>query len=102
MIYLRGIKASDMNALLHFMYCGEVSVKQDQLQSFLAAAEELKVRGLGSNIKEELHGQILVKDSLPGMFSISTEKQSLKKEPTTCKTNVMETPIQHLLPTVPA
>ena len=43
MIYLRGIKASDMDSLLEFMYCGEVQVKEDQLQSFLAAAEELKV-----------------------------------------------------------
>ena len=61
MIYIKGIKASDMNALLHFMYCGEVSVEQDQLQSFLAAAEELKVQGLGSNNREEFQNQVIVK-----------------------------------------
>ena len=52
MIYLRGIKASDMDALLEFMYCGEVQVKEDKLESFLAAAEELKVEGLVNNQKK--------------------------------------------------
>jgi len=58
MIYLRGLKASDM-ALLEFMYCGEVKVKEDQLQSFLAAAQELNVQGLISNHKKELQGNSL-------------------------------------------
>lgn len=80
MIYLRGIKASDMNALLHFMYCGEVSVEQDQLQSFLAAAEELKVQGLGSNNREEFQNQVIVKDPLPDIVFKSAEQHNLKKE----------------------
>ena len=63
MIYLRGLKASDMEALLEFMYCGEVKVKEDQLQSFLAAAQDLKVQGLISNHKKELQGNSLAKIS---------------------------------------
>ena len=35
-----------MVAILNFMYHGEVNVNQEDLQNFLAAAEELRVKGL--------------------------------------------------------
>ena len=44
-IYLRGISYTDMESVLSFMYHGEVNVAQDQLNSFLAVAEDLKVKG---------------------------------------------------------
>ena len=46
LIYLKGIEFSTLEALLKFIYHGEASVHQDNLQAFLAAAEELKVKGL--------------------------------------------------------
>jgi hypothetical protein len=48
-IYLRGISHADMESVLSFMYHGEVNVAQDQLNSFLAVAEDLKVKGLTQN-----------------------------------------------------
>jgi len=45
-LYLRGVNAADMQAVLDFMYHGEVSVAQEELNSFLAVAEDLKVKGL--------------------------------------------------------
>ena len=39
----------DLAAILDFMYHGEVNVKQDHLNSFLAVAERLRVRGLCQN-----------------------------------------------------
>merc|ERR1719411_1455513 len=45
-IFLHGVKHEDMEAILDFMYNGEVSVNQDDLRSFLSVAEELRVRGL--------------------------------------------------------
>merc|ERR1711970_1320639 len=45
-LYLRGVHAADMQAVLDFMYYGEVSVAQEELNSFLAVAEDLKVKGL--------------------------------------------------------
>jgi len=43
----------DLSALLSFMYQGEVSLPQEQLNSFLALAEELQVKGLVDSGKLE-------------------------------------------------
>jgi hypothetical protein len=46
LVYLKGVKHADLLAVLNFMYHGEVNVAQEELNSFLAVAEELKVKGL--------------------------------------------------------
>jgi hypothetical protein len=46
---LKGVTFADLAAVLNFMYHGEVSVAQDSLNSFLAVAEELRVKGLTQN-----------------------------------------------------
>jgi len=45
-LYLKGVTFRDMESVLNFMYHGEVNVAQDDLNSFLAVAEELRVKGL--------------------------------------------------------
>ena len=49
LIYLRGIKYEDLQSILDFMYFGEVNIAQEKLNSFLAVAEELRVKGLSPN-----------------------------------------------------
>ena len=49
LIYLKGVSKEEITNLLNFMYCGEVNVAQTELSSFLAAAEDLKVKGLTNN-----------------------------------------------------
>jgi len=46
LLYLKGIKYSDLQSVLNFMYHGEVNVAQEELNVFLSIAEELKVKGL--------------------------------------------------------
>jgi len=46
LIYLRGVKFSDLQSVLNFMYQGEVNIAQEELNSFLAVAEDLRVKGL--------------------------------------------------------
>ena len=46
MIYLRGIKSASLSAIIDFLYCGETNVFQEDLESFLALAEELKLKSL--------------------------------------------------------
>merc|ERR1719317_1375497 len=49
LLYLKGVSFRDMEAVLNFMYHGEVNVAQDELNSFLQVAEDLKVKGLTQN-----------------------------------------------------
>jgi len=46
LLYLKGVRFTDLTSVLNFMYHGEVNVAQEELNSFLAVAEELKVKGL--------------------------------------------------------
>jgi len=45
-VYLKGIKQVDLEAVLSFVYNGEVNIAQQDLSSFLLAAEDLKIKGL--------------------------------------------------------
>ena len=49
LLYLKGVKFTDLQSVLNFMYHGEVNVAQEELNSFLAVAEELQVKGLTQN-----------------------------------------------------
>jgi len=49
LLYLKGVKYTDLLSVLNFMYHGEVNVAQEELNSFLAVAEDLKVKGLTQN-----------------------------------------------------
>lgn len=46
LVYLKGVHMTDMKSVLDFMYHGEVSVSQENLNKFLSVAEELEVKGL--------------------------------------------------------
>ena len=46
LIYMRGIKSEDLVAMVDFLYYGEANVNQENLDAFLALAEELKLKGL--------------------------------------------------------
>jgi hypothetical protein len=46
LLYLKGVSFRDMEAVLNFMYHGEVNVAQDDLNSFLQVAEDLRVKGI--------------------------------------------------------
>jgi len=53
LLYLKGVKFADIVSVLNFMYHGEVNVAQEELNSFLAVAEDLKVKGLTQNSSEK-------------------------------------------------
>jgi len=57
LLYLKGVKYIDLMAVLNFMYHGEVNVAQEELNSFLAIAEDLKVKGLTQNKSEDIPRQ---------------------------------------------
>ena len=57
MIYMRGLKAEALVAMVDFLYYGETNVNQESLDTFLGLAEELRLKGMtgasaGSNTEE--------------------------------------------------
>ena len=46
LIYLRGFQSKDFASILDFLYFGEAKVYQEDLDSFLAIAEEIQLKGL--------------------------------------------------------
>ena len=52
LIFMRGIKSRDLEAIVDFIYLGEANIFQEQLETFLALAEELELEGLSGNPEE--------------------------------------------------
>eukprot|EP00091_Calanus_sinicus_P014719 TRINITY_DN32368_c0_g1_i1.p2 TRINITY_DN32368_c0_g1~~TRINITY_DN32368_c0_g1_i1.p2 ORF type:complete len:147 (-),score=42.09 TRINITY_DN32368_c0_g1_i1:1099-1539(-) len=46
LIYLKGIGIDDLEAIIKFIYQGQTSISETNLDSFLASAQELQVEGL--------------------------------------------------------
>jgi len=70
LLYLKGVKHKELQAVLDFMYMGEVNVAQEELNSFLAVAEDLRVKGLTqgnaeSNDKPKSESKSRARDSTP-------------------------------------
>lgn len=46
LIYMRGIKSNDLDAIVDFIYQGEVNIYEEDLNNFLMISHELKLKGL--------------------------------------------------------
>ena len=55
LIYMRGLKSEDLRAILDFLYNGTANVFQENLDSFLSLAGELKLKGLTRNEESQKH-----------------------------------------------
>jgi len=77
LLYLKGVAFSDLQAVLSFMYHGEVNVAQEELNSFLSVAEELKVKGLTQGNATESPSNLKTYKNNPTQSSQS--KPSAKK-----------------------
>ena len=49
LVYMRGLKSEDLVAIVDFLYFGEANVYQENLDSFLAIADEFQLKGLRGN-----------------------------------------------------
>ena len=57
LLYLKGVQYEEIQSVLTFMYHGEVNVAQEDLNTFLAVAEDLEVKGLTQSNKPETKRQ---------------------------------------------
>jgi len=73
LVYMRGVKSEDLVAMIDFLYYGQANVYQDNLDSFLAVAGDLQLKGLmGSGAEKEaekeaekLHNTPTIKNKSP-------------------------------------
>jgi hypothetical protein len=63
MIYMRGLKAKDLEAIVDFIYLGEANIYQEDLEAFLTLAEELQLKGLSGSQDDTLGLEENVKNS---------------------------------------
>ena len=66
---MRGMKSEYLLAIVDFLYCGEANVFQYNLDSFLAIAEELQLKGLTGKTDEKVEDTKVDEKSLPSAFS---------------------------------
>ena len=52
LIYMRGMNSEVLAAIIDFLYHGEAKIYQDNLDSFLAIAEEIKLKGLSGGTSD--------------------------------------------------
>ena len=71
LLYLRGVKFKELVGILNFIYLGQVSVAEEDLNSFLAVATELKIRGLTQHQTSEA-----TRDKTFFSKKIKTEKEN--------------------------
>ena len=79
LIYMRGIKSEDLVAIVDFLYCGEANVFQENLDCFLAIAEELELKGLMSGPKNDQEKERNV--HAPHVSSFTDDNPADIKEP---------------------
>ena len=79
LIYLKGYHSRVFASILDFLYCGEANVLQEDLDSFLAIADDIKLKGLtgqtSSDMLEEQEKSKPYEPNAPSLFSKSTTSQ---------------------------
>jgi len=75
LLYMRSVKFTDLQSVLNFMYHGEVNIAQEELNSFLSVAEDLRVKGLTQTQSVDPHHSSLKStNSQPIKSSLITPK----------------------------
>ena len=79
LIYMGGVRSEDLVAMVDFLYYSEANVNQENLESFLALAEEMRLKGLTGSVEnsanmecdseKQLEKKIAVKKQHPEAIS---------------------------------
>ena len=81
LIYMRGLKSEDLVAIVDFLYFGEANVFQESLDSFLATAEELRLKGLTGTSGGEVKEPTLKAEPTPKNVPLQKERAQKGKTP---------------------
>ena len=81
LLYLKGVKYTELQSVLNFMYLGEVNVAQEELNSFLSVAEDLRVKGLTQNSSGEGAIKTIQKHTTPHKQTVKPKPQAVAAIP---------------------
>ena len=94
LIYMRGMKSDDLLAIVDFLYRGEANVFQENLDSFLAIAEELQLKGLMGKVDENFKDFEVDEKSLsPALLPMNNTNAKISEN--SFKRQVSKTKIQN-------
>ncbi|ODM99307.1 Longitudinals lacking protein-like [Orchesella cincta] len=81
-IILKGVSFADLQAVIQFMYNGQVNVTQERLPSFLQTAEILQIKGLTDSANSEKEETPVVTKKRPQTFpaQASTTVDSVRQD----------------------
>jgi len=82
LIYMRGVKSEDLVAIVDFLYYGEANVYQENIDAFLAIAEELKLKGLTGNENRKLESEV------KGNHNNKSDSEEKRMKQETLSTNI--------------
>ena len=82
LIYMRGVMMHDLVAIVDFLYHGEANIFQENLDSFLAIAEELQLRGLMGKTDENTENTNIDKFPKDIFTQTMTKETAVSKEHT--------------------
>ena len=93
LVYMKGIRFVDLTAMIDFLYSGEANIFQDDLDAFLALAEELRLEGLaGSGEKIEGFGKPpeikATLEELSATQAVPMERSKTKERENTYETTI--------------
>jgi len=76
LIFMRGVKSEDLVAIVDFLYYGEANVYQENIEAFLALAEDLDLKGLRQNKNNEITEEEIDSPEV----TIKSDKSKLDRE----------------------
>ena len=79
LVYMRGLEYEDLVSIMDFLYHGEVNIHQENLDSFLLLADELRLKGLRKEKRKE-------EETYPPNHSLKSSKNHSNKAPV-CPSN---------------
>ena len=94
LIYMRGMTSDDLLAIVDFLYRGEANVFQENLDSFLAVAEELQLKGLMGKTDKKVQDFEVAEKYLPSTFSPAIKTNS-KISKTAFKVSTIHNPVEN-------
>ncbi|XP_033321380.2 uncharacterized protein LOC117217698 isoform X1 [Megalopta genalis] len=90
-VILKDVNYRDLSAMLHFMYQGEVNIKQEDIASFLKVAETLQIKGLTTESDEKFEDSLSKSaDQLDHLFNM--EKKSINSDASDSNASTFDKP----------